>query len=106
VDFHHICDPGSSDSIAVRVNAFQYSINTVFFITFRALREIGKPQQSGSSEKYCHYRFFDPILSDTFGTTSSRAPRHCRRVRVELEPALLFGHNVREVLALLISQRL
>jgi hypothetical protein len=94
VDAPHIRDPGSSASIAVRVNVFQYPINEVFFITFLTLKEIGKPHQSGSIEKYRDHRFFDPIAGDISGTTSSRARRHCRRVRVEVEPALVSGHNV------------
>jgi hypothetical protein len=45
----------------------------VFLIRFLSLRERDKPQQSVTSEKYRNHCFFDPIVGDTVGTTSSRA---------------------------------
>jgi hypothetical protein len=72
VNFHPVCEV-SGAVITLLVNACQYLINEVLLIIFLSFGLIGKLQQSGDSEKIVTVTFFDAIVGDTLGTTSSRA---------------------------------
>jgi hypothetical protein len=73
VNFPRLCDPISGALIALLVNTGQCLINEVLLIIFLSLRPMGKLQQSVDSEKIVTITFFNPIVGDTLGTTSSRA---------------------------------
>jgi hypothetical protein len=73
VNFHSLCDHVSGAVIPLLVNACQYLINEVLLIIFLSVWLIGKLQQSGDSEKIVTVTFFEAIVGDTLGTTSSRA---------------------------------
>jgi hypothetical protein len=73
LNFHSLCDLVSGALIALLVNTFQYLMSEIVLIIFLSLRSIGKLQQSVGTEKNCEDHFFEPIVGDILGTTSSCA---------------------------------
>jgi hypothetical protein len=105
VNGHHLCDPVSDAVIALLINAFQFLINEGLFIIFLSMRQIGKLQESVGSDKYCDHHFFRAYRrSHSWNDRISGPCQHCRRIIIGRESTLVSSHEMREILALVLSQ--
>jgi hypothetical protein len=95
LNFHPLCYPVSAPLIALPVNAFQCLINEAVLIIFLSLSSIDNLQQPVGSEKYCDHHFFRADRgSHSSNDFISRRCKHCQRIIIVVESALVPSHDV------------